>query len=204
MAFTQYQGFDVLEVLPDVSTAPKIGFQRSVAHLDPGIGKVTADARSYAPTIPFDFDWFMNGRSDVDTFKQFIANRRGRAVPFWFPSWTMDLTLSADVASGDTSFTIKSIDYANRLFSINGRRYLAFIFDDGTMIYRKVIGAAAGSPSETLQIDSSLGKAAPAATTMVCFLRFCRLDEDDVHAQWESTTVANAKIKMLEMPVEAP
>lgn len=205
MAFTQYLGLDVLEIPPNTTGAEKDGYSRSVAHLDPGFGKVTADGRSYGPVPAYEFAWFMDGRSDVDTFKQFIANRKGQAVPFWVPSWCPDLVLAADAAAIDTSIIVQAVDYTSRLFTKNARRYLAIVLDNGTLIYRHVtLAVNNGNGTETLTLDSAVGSAAPASTTMVSFLRYSRLGEDEITTKWESTTMAQAVLKIVEIPAEAP
>lgn len=207
MAFTQYKGYDVLEVVPNTRQDPERGFKRSLAHLDPLIGALTVNARSYAPVGAHTFPWFMASRAEIDIYKSFLANRAGRAVPFWVPSWRVDLPLNADIGANDPSISIVASDYTKYLFNdTNARRHLAFMLNIGqSFVYRKVTATQDnGNGTETLTLETSLGVSAPTASTFISFLYFVRLDVDNPETVWHNLTVAEAALPIIELPPETP
>jgi hypothetical protein len=73
------------------------------------------------------------------------------------------------------------------------------------MIYRRITGSNdPGNGTEVLTLDSALGVAVPAATTMVCFLHLVRLASDAVEVLWHHQTLAEASMRFTEVPREIP
>lgn len=198
-------GFDVLEIEPNWRDGVDESIRRSWFRLDPGTGSVWVDDKSGTPASDSVFSWFMADRSAVDVFKTFIAARKGAAVPFWFPTWRRDLQPTADINSSSTVFTVANVGYTRFLFASPARRYLAFIFPDGSKIYRKVVAAAETSAGiETLTLDSALGVLADDSTIIVSYLLLCRLDSDEVKTEFASTSFAEASLQFREIPMEVP
>ena len=168
---TAYLTFDVLEIEPNSRDQSPDGFTRSFVRLDPGLGEVSVDDQGGTPIMSHSFSWFLDGRTNIDAFRTFIAARRGKAVPFWLPSWRQDLVLNTDLLSSDTVFLINFTGYTKFLFQSNARRYVVFLMPNGTKIYRKITAALDMlDGTERITIDSSPGVAVTASTTMVSFL----------------------------------
>lgn len=196
-------GFDVLEIEPNWRDGVDESIRRAWFRLDPGTGSVWVDDKSGTPASDSVFSWFMADRSAVDVFKTFISARKGAAVPFWFPTWRRDLQPTADINSASTTFTVANVGYTRFLFASPARRYLAFIFPDGSKIYRKVVAAAETSADvETLTLDSALGVLADDSTIIVSYLLLCRLDSDEVKTKFASTNFAEASLQFREIPME--
>lgn len=201
---TEYKGFDVLEVEPNRANDPSDSIDRATVFLDQGIGKVFSIDNSDAPIAEHSFDWFMDTPALVQEFRDFVTARRGMAVPFWVPTWREDLTLAAPIGPAITTVTIQDIGYSESYFATLARRYIAIMFSDGTFYYRKILGAVDnGNGTETLTIDDVLGVDVP-IDTLISFLLFCRLSDDEVSITWVTSQVAEATLTFTELPPEVP
>lgn len=200
-----YQGFDVLEIEPSAIGERTMDHARSIFRHDSRTGKLRAVDRSGVAVIsPGGFIWLMEGRNEIQSYRDFIAARKGALVPFWVPTWQHDLPMAADLTAGNVNLSIVKIGYTKFMFAASARRHLAFILADGTKYYRKVTAATEGTDTETLTLDSSIGVSVPAASTMVSFLTLCRLAVDDPELVWHSRDVAEAVLDFVELPREAP
>lgn len=202
---TTYLGFEVLEVQPNRARAPRRSFKRDLLRMDSGLGKVASEDRSGVSFGELEFDWFLDGRTEIGALQTFLLARKGMAVPFWVPSWRHDLVMHLDAGSIDTSITIKASGFTKYQFRQTSRLQVAFILSNGTMIYRRITGANdPGNGTEVLTLDSALGAAIPAGTTMVCFLHLVRMASDVVEVFWHHHTLAEASMRFVEVPREIP
>lgn len=201
--FTQYQGFDVLEVEPSFDD-PQTHRARNLYRMDPGTGKVSITDRSGVPVnTRKNFRWVMDGRAEIQVYRDFIANRKGACVPFWVPTWRFDLPMASDLPIGNAGLTINSIGYTKYVFASNARRYVAFIMPDRTKFYRHITGSSDGGATESLGLDSTFAFIVPAAT-MVCFLTLARLADDKPRLRWHNNNLAETTLNFIELPQEAP
>lgn len=206
-SFTQYQGYDVLDQrVHDRQGKLEEQSRRRFVLLDNVTGKRQAYIPTAAPAPLRTFLWTCASRAEVAQLRAFLDARKGRAVPFWLPSYQQDLVLAADAANAATSLTVQRIAYALQMFPSTGaRRHLAlYPHGGGTLTLRKVSDATDGDPTESLALSSALPQAYPAATTIVSFLKLCRLEDDDVEIRWLGENVARASLRFRELPNEAP
>lgn len=200
-----YQGFDVLELEPSATGERSTDYACSTFRHDSRVGKLrVADRSGVAVARPGGFVWLMEGRAEIQAYRDFIAARKGALVPFWVPSWQHDLVMAADLTAGNVSLLVSKIGYTKFMFPTAARRHLAFILADGTKYYRTVTAAAEGTDTETLTLASAIGVLVPAASTMVSFLTLCRLAVDDPELTWHTRDVAEAVLDFVELPQEAP
>lgn len=204
-----YQGFELLTKKHSRNEPTDDPIEREFDLLD---GKLGATA-SYTPSVGPDrvqaFHWICRSRADVTALKSFMDRRRGRAIPFWVPSFQRDFILGADfVAADDTVYFSGAggdiaLDrfYFESMFAASGaRRHLQFRTPAGVTVERKVI---ATPDYTTVQLDAALGiDVGPA--TLVSFLRLCRLDDDEVDILWHGNKAAEATLHFRELPDEAP
>lgn len=203
MAVTVYKGFDVLEVEPSFD-APSTKWERDLDRLDPVYGKVDVKDRSGLPVVsPMAFRWVMQTRAEIQTYRDFIAARRGCAVPVWVPSWRQDFVLATAISLGATALPVLRIAYTKYSFPIAARRFLAVIMADRTMYYRKVLTATDSGATEALNIDSGLPVQVPASAT-ISQLALCRLADDTPELLWQSRDVAEVTLNFTELPLEVP
>lgn len=204
-----YFGFEVLELNYNRAGPIEERLGRGFVLLDPETGKRVADEHTESPAAVRPFIWSAFGRDEISTLRGFLAARKGRAVPFWLPSFQWDLTLTEDVLTSQAVLTVEWVRYKQQMFGTTGaRRHVAlWTLGDGSTIdcYRV---DAAGDPgnyeTETLTIDPVAVRDYTAETTVVSFLKLCRLEEDRVSITYPDGAHAEATIPVRELPLEAP
>lgn len=207
VSLTQFKGFDVLEIPPNWADAP-LGrdYNRSMVTIDPKVGPIEVVDKGGTAIVGQEFPWWLDGHSNVTTFRAFMLRRFGQLNPFWVPTWDQDLVLSQDVGSGDTGIRIKSEFYTQFFFPTPSRRFIAFIPEDGSgNVYAQVTGSTDnGDGTESLVLAAPTGKNFAAKSTMVSFLTFARLAADKMSIKWDSTDHAESIVPLQEVPRELP
>lgn len=203
-----YLDFDVLEINPNRIGRIDEVVRRKMALLDNETGPRLVDAHSPAPAPARPFTWTAFGRAEIAAMREFIVARKGRAVPFWLPSYQWELGLSEDAIEDQTIVSINWIRYTEQYFgTTGGRRHLA-LFEHGipTMDYYRITDAddPGTRVTESVTIDPGAVRAYPAASTVVSFLKFCRLEDDMVEIEHYDGKTAQATIVVRELPQEAP
>lgn len=204
---TQYQGLDVLEVEPNRLATLEDALERRFNLLDSLTGGRWPDELEAAPATVRPFVWTAINRAEANHMRSFIDARKGRAVPFWLPSWQQDLTLASDALLDQTILEINWIRYSSLMFpDVAARRHLAIMALGEDPSYHWIDEATDPGDEivESITIDPGAPRALPAASTILSFLRYCRLEEDEVSWVWESSQVCHALIKVREIPKEAP
>lgn len=203
--FTQYRGYDVLEIPPNWDSDLNRKYDRSLVTIDPKIGPIEVIDKGGSAVVGQRFPWWLDGHSNVTTFRAFILRRFGRMNPFWVPTWDQDLVLAENVGATDTAITIQSEFYTRFFFPSVARRDLAFVPISGANVYHRVTAAVDnGNGTETLTLDSEAGVALAAATTMVSFLTLARLAADKNVISWATSDHARAELEFQEVPREIP
>jgi hypothetical protein len=204
-----YRDLDVL-ILDYNRDGPIVDrFSRDFVVLDATTGLRTAAEHSESPAAVRPFKWTAIGREEISAMLAFLNARKGRAVPFWLPSFQWDLTLTEDVTATQSVLSLVWMRYTQQMFGMTGaRRHVAlWTLNDGSSMdcYRI---AAANDPAtgltETVTIDPTAAADYPAASTVVSFLKLCRLEDDRVTITYPSVNVAEAEILVREIPLEAP
>lgn len=174
-------GVDVLDVMPNRTGSAEDLADRRREVLDPRTGPIWIEALSDAPSLVRNsFVWTMLREDEVLPFLAFLERRRGQAVPFLVPSWQQDLILASAVSAGGEQLTVQPCGYVDRLFATGtGRRMLAVRPPVGSWSYHEVIAAAGQGGVEALTIGPPAPVAWPLGT-LISFLRYCRLDRDDL------------------------
>jgi len=117
-------------------------------------------------------------------FRLFLHSLYGRQGAVYIPTHKNDLSLAEGFGSSDTSFNIENIGLADNMGLNALRTDLAFIFPDGTPLYREITGIVDSGSEEIVSIDSSLGVAVEPGDCMICFLDKVCLAADDVELIW--------------------
>lgn len=204
-----YLGFDVLELNYNRIAGIEERLHRKFVLLDPRTGKRKADEQSPAPTGRRPFTWTAIGRDEIAAMRAFLEGRIGRAVPFWLPSYQWDLELSEDVVITQGSISIRWIRYVQQMFGTTGaRRHIALwtLGDGSVMDYYRIDDAddPGDELTESIAIDPAAVRDYSAETTVVSFLKLCRLELDEVTISYPSGRTAESTIPVRELPLEAP
>ena len=140
------------------------------------------EARILAPVI--DALGARFGRDEIAAMRAFLDARKGRAVPFWLPSFQWDLALAEDIAQNQSGATIRWVRYKQQMWGTTAaRRHLAlWSLGEGVMDYCRITGATdpANYLTETLTLDPVAGRDYSRGQTVLSFLKLCRLDEDRI------------------------
>jgi len=204
---TQYQGLDVLEVEANRFQAVTDDFVRRFNLLDQRTGVRWADELEAAPAIVRPFVWTALGREEALAMRSFVDDRKGRAIPFWVPTWQQDLQLHTDAVLDQTILEIDWVRYTGLQFpSTAARRHLAVYSTSHVPSYHYIVDAddPGNFVTETIQISPGAARNWPKGSTIFSFLRLCRLENDVISWIWESTQVLHALIEIREIPAEVP
>jgi hypothetical protein len=203
-----YLGYDVLELNYNRIGAFEERLRRKFVLLNSKTGRNVTDDQAPAPAPSRPFTWTAVGRAEITAMRDFLNARQGRAVPFWLPSFQWDLALSDDVPQNQSSVTIYWVRYKQQMWGTTAaRRHLAiWSLGDGTMDYCQITTATdpANYLTETLTLDPVAIRDYPQGKTVLSFLKFCRLEDDRVEISYPSPQVAEATIRIRELPLEAP
>lgn len=205
---SQYLGIDVLDIKIHNRSEPlDEAVRRSFALIDSETGKRKPDERTAAPNPARPFHWTCFSRAEVNAMQTFLDARRGMAVPFWLPSYQQDLSLNEAAVETETILTIDHVRYAQLMFPNTGaRRHIAIYARGQAMFFRKIVDAQdpVDNTTESVTVDSGLPRDLPIDTTVISFLKLCRLDEDGWTISWLSGHTADTVIRVREVPKEAP
>jgi len=204
-----YLDYDVLELNYNRIAGIEERLRRKFVLLDPKTGKRTPDEQAPAPAGVRPFTWTAIGRPEITVMREFLAARKGRAVPFWLPSYQWDLELSEDALEDQSILSIRWVRYTQQMFGTTGaRRHIAIwtLGDDTSMDYYRIDDAddPLNYTTESITIDPVAVRDYPKETTVISFLKLCRLDSDRVGISYPNDRVADATIMCRELPLEAP
>ena|GEM_PF-864177 len=203
-----YLGYDVLELNYNRNQSLQERIDRKVARLDSRTGEKWFDEQSPAPNPTRPFVWTANGKAEMAVLRAFLDARHGRAVPFWFPSFQWDLSLAEDLASTVSIATIVWARYTEQMFgTTGGRRYVAlWTYGIPTPLDPYKIADAndpGNGSTESITLSPAATRLYPKATTVISFLKLCRLESDEVEIAYPGGDVAEARIAVRELPLEA-
>ena len=202
-----YLGYDVLELNYNRVGSFEERLRRKFVLLNSKTGHRVTDEQSPAPAPTRPFTWTAIGRDEIAVMRDFIEARQGRAIPFWLPSFQWDLALAEDIPQNQSSVTTWWVRYKQQMWGTTAaRRHLAiWSLGDGTMDYSQIISATdpANYLTETLTLDPVTVREYPRAKTVLSFLKLCRLEDDRVEISYPSPQVAEATIRVRELPLEA-
>lgn len=199
-----YRGWDLLLDEPDRQQDLGARILRSLDHLDPGIGAYAMWDRAGMPlTGRQNLRLILEGREAIHRLEVFLARRRGRLVPFWWPTWNSDLQMSANLGASETELLIKDVGYAAGPFANAARRHLALIAGAEVIYCREVVDAAPGPPGiEILTLDAPTGVELIKDRTLISFLPLVRLAEDETRLLWHHSELAELILETQELPME--
>lgn len=205
---TTYAGFELLDqVIPNRRGQVPDRLTRKTSRLQPGTGISSGDDLAALGNPVRPFSWPCFSRAEVAVLRAFLDARRGRVAPVWVPTWQSDLALAADAASGATALTLRWAGYTRHLHPMGAvRRHLALWSPGQALTPIKVTTAADPDDgvTESAQLSTPLPRAFPAASTLVMFMRLCRLEEDLASIEWASAEVAECDLSFRELPMEVP
>lgn len=205
---TLFLGLTQLNEIPNRRDTVNQQVNRSTFRINSTTGAFTEYDKALIGRQVRTFDWYMPNRTSINAYRAFMAERQGRLVPFWVPTWHHDLKMSADVLTLTNTIHIVNFGYTQHLFdsTFTFRRYLAFILlGKGVQFIKRIDACAEVGTEETITFDSNLPYPTFDRTQwMLSFLTLCRLENDNNKLHWATTGVAEASFDMREVPQEMP
>lgn len=201
---TAHKGFEVADFWPNWETKPLEAFERAGTVLDNVTGLPAVKPRADQPRQSLDFTFRFVTRAELARFRRFVEQVRGRQQPFWIPTWERDLEPVNNIFG--TDITIESIGYAGTLHPFHARRHAALVKWDRTAVLFGINDATDDGTTEVLNTDTAFG-ASPGFNkghVMISFLLLVRLETDEVRYSYVSPTHMTARIRVVELPLEAP
>lgn len=186
-----YRGFPVLEWRPDWLAEPSYSPERELARVDAGTGPVVVYDQSGVPVTVSTYQFVLQGRAQLSRFRSLLYALGGRWGAIWVPTWARDLEVVADAPAGSATLDVEWSGLAAIGQPIN-RRDLRIELVDGTVLYRRIEGAARmGQDVEKVLLDQPLPRALAAADVrLVSFIALCRQDTDVNKITWWSDSIA--------------
>jgi hypothetical protein len=185
-AETTYGGLTVVTNSSKVDDMQETEVDADTRFNDYGLGDFTiySDSDHNIYIRPYHFK--NHTRSQCWQFREFLHSLLGRRNAFWVLSDKDDLSLVATIGSTDTNFTIHSVGLARHMELNELRTHIAFVFPDGTHIYRQITNLAEAGDYDTVTIDSALGVEVHVGDCEICFLDKVRLTDDKIEIDWEN------------------
>jgi hypothetical protein len=178
--------------------------------MDAQTGPRTVTAPTSVPAKSRSIEVLALDLGKIYELRQHLMACQGKLKPFWVPSWQRDLVLAASSGSGVGTITIKECGYATRIWpSGAARRHLAIRKPGGSvMLLRRVTAAVSnGNGTETLTLVGPAGETtlgvAVAIDWLVMFIRYVRLDEDEIFIEWTGKA-ARCELPITDLVEETP
>ena len=201
---TTYNSFELLDQVSPAFEGVDKTVNRSLLVLDSTTGKRVIFDRSGLASEVKSFKWCFYTRADFKVLETFLNARKGRLVPFWVPTYTNDLALSANIGAADQALTIYKSYYTALLFAKPNKKHLAFITRSGTIYTRAITSAVENvNGTETLTFSGSLGVTIT-PKEMISYLQLCRLADDEVRIQWLNKNAGECTFNCIEIPQDIP
>jgi hypothetical protein len=203
-AWLQYQGLDVLTLPPNVADGdPDETYERDFDTVDHDKGAWFINDHSDGPMVSRPYKWLLKSRQEIMNFLAFLEVRKGKAIPFWMPTWSKDLEQVRDMDANDLNILIKNIGYTRYIKHHVNRSVLIFYPSDGsTPIVKTITGSAESSSdnTETLSLNTSFGVIKKCADfKTISFLTYCRMDQDAFELTWHTDSIVEVSFRIREV-----
>lgn len=193
---TTYRSFPVLGSAPNWTEDVDQGYLRKLQTLVTGTGPDFVDEAGSGTILLQSHRWLLDGRSQIDAFRQWLYARAGRLTAFWLPTFALDFEVVANIGSSATTIDVEQAGYTENLARGIGRQDIRIELHSGTVYYRRITGSSEISADvERLTINSALGTAVSISEIRsISFMSLARLDADAVEIAWSRHDVAEAAL----------
>jgi hypothetical protein len=203
-SWLQFSGLDVITVAPNTAEEDtNAEYDRDFDTVDFSKGSWSISDHAGMPVISRPYKWLLRTRQEIMNFLAFLEVRKGKAIPFWMPTWSKDLEQVQDMGIADTNILIKNIGYT-RYMNLNPNRSTLIFFptDGSTPIIKTITGCAEnGNGTETIGLNSSFGVIKKITDfRAISFLTYCRMDQDSFDLNWYTDSIADVSFKVKEIP----
>jgi hypothetical protein len=181
----QYLSLPVLEDSPDLSIQGQGTYPRLANITDNTTGSIDVDDTALIGFPTNTHQWYLNGRSSRAAFRSLLYFLAGRWQEIWVPSYDMDVLLVTTLTAGALGMTVEFGGF-EQYAAVQNRRDIRIELTSGTVYYRRITGANAGSVpnTEILSINAALGvNVTPAQIRRISFMALSRLSADEIEIE---------------------
>lgn len=189
-----YKGIDVFTAKTGYNENVEIEVSRETEAWDYQTGVFAQQSPHSGSVGARDMRLVLKDRAAVGAFLAWLQARAGKLREVWIPSWEQDFEIVEAFGAQAAAIKVKGFGYASMYAMHPARRDVVFRRQDGTLFFRRIIGAEENPDgTETISLDMAMGLAGSAASfTHVSFLKLCRLEADETTLNW----VTNAAVKV--------
>lgn len=165
-------------------------YQRLYSMFDPLTGKSQRRDLGRRAFHVMQYEYLGFTRQDAAAFRLFLYWLRGKMRQLYVQTYSNDIRMvpGSVVADGGTSMFVMANGYSQYLVGQPDRECIVFVFKDGHILIRKIIGAGVapgvtyqGQPVDFLTLDQGvIGEVASENISRISFLQLVRQDQDDI------------------------
>lgn len=191
---TTYQGFDVLDIYPDREFDDSERIDNFAQLVESKAGKFSLFYDTITHPWSRRFHWSCMSRAELINVQSFLDSRLGMYRPFWVPTWVSDFEMAEDAVAASTVIVVKNTKKPLL------REYLALITPTAMELV-KVGTLSAGLTSETLHLNlfSPLLTDKARRTTLISYLQFVHLSDDEVDIVFHNLTQCSIALDYTEL-----
>lgn len=159
---------------------------RAREDVDHELGPFTAESDTIAASEAFSWRIILQTKQQQAEFLGWFYARAGSLTYLWVPTMQRDFAI---VSAAGGSLTVEGHNYFENYSASEFRRDVAFVYNDNSMILRRINSVSLSGANEVLALDASV----PTQVNLrsVSYLLFCRLDNDTIERAAATDTKAS-------------
>lgn len=195
-------GYQLLDVEPDFSSAPQVRVSRLFDQVNIGPGPEVYSFRGKRVQHVIHHSYTLQSRVEFDALYQFWNARKGRWQGFAVPSWHGELNPAANLLTGNAALSIDAVDYANVYGPDTSDlpalgNWVFLLHQDGTLWTPQVLSVAGTSP-EILTLGENAAKDWNVGEYILGFVYFVRFLNDELEFTYQGENVSTCELAMSE------
>jgi len=199
-----YRSAPVLENSPDEGGL-EMTLARNTVMIDCDTGTVAIDDLAGIGLPTNTHNWWLEGGAIRAAFRALLYLLKGRQGEIWVPTYQQDLKITAAVASGQAYIDVELTGYQLYLLNQVNRQDIRIELYNGTILYRRIIGATGLDVyTERLTLDSGIGSAvAVTDVRRISYMALSRLNSDAIEIQHHTAASAKGGLATSSTPWQA-
>jgi hypothetical protein len=183
--YKAYEVFPFAQWPNDWSELRNYAIDRQREDVDYELGSFVTESDTNAASEAFSWHIILDTKQKQAEFLGWFYARAGSLNYLWVPTMQRDFEVVS--ATGD-DLTVTGHNYFENFSGSESRRDLAFVYNDNSVILRRIESSSVSGVNEVLDLDNSV----PTLTNLrsVSYLLFCRLDNDTIERACETDTKA--------------
>jgi hypothetical protein len=193
-----YKGYEVHDPSVwqsnDWSDPREYDVERSTHDVDFETGIFELESDTAGAAEAFSYSVKLKGLEQIAKFLGWFYYHAGSLVYLWVASMQRDFTIVSAVGS---NLTVSGHIYTEIYAGSEARRDLAFVYNNNTMILRRINSSTTSGSNDVLTLNTTV----PTQTNLrsVSFLKFCRIDADSLEKALSTDDVMLATWRFREL-----